>query len=98
MVRARAQSAKSPRRRRGVRLRPDEERTDAAQKRACSSPEATLKQTTPADGQVEVRTYWGRDQAEASAQFQIDAIELAANGYRPTSQVWTGRRRLSASS
>ena len=46
--------------------------------------------TTPADGHPEVRTYWGRSQAEASALFQTDASELAANGYRPTSQVWTG--------
>jgi hypothetical protein len=37
---------------------------------------------------AEVRTYWGRSQAEASAHFQADVIELAANGYRPTAQVW----------
>lgn len=49
-----------------------------------------MAQSTPADGQVEVRTYWGRNQAEASALFQTDVKELAANGYRPTSQVWTG--------
>ena len=49
-----------------------------------------MNQPTAADGQSEVRTYWGRNQAEATALFQVDALELAAIGYRPTSQVWTG--------
>jgi hypothetical protein len=51
---------------------------------------STTNQTTPVDRHTEVRTYWGRNLAEATALFQTDADELAANGYRPTSQVWTG--------
>ena len=45
-------------------------------------------QPTAAGEHSEVRTYWGRNEAEATAAFQSDALELAASGYRPTSQVW----------
>lgn len=39
---------------------------------------------------VQVRTYRGKDQARANAEFQTDANVLGAQGYRPTNQSWVG--------
>lgn len=43
---------------------------------------------------VQVRTYQGRDQAEANAIFQEDANQLATAGYRPTAQTWSYPSRI----
>jgi hypothetical protein len=37
---------------------------------------------------VVIRTYKGRNNAEAIAAYQADAAEMAAQGYYPTSQSW----------
>lgn len=37
---------------------------------------------------VEVRTYKGKDEAEANRLFHEEAGRLGAVGYRPTRQVW----------
>jgi hypothetical protein len=37
---------------------------------------------------VQVRTYQGKDQANANVLFQQDANVLGVDGYRPTNQTW----------
>jgi hypothetical protein len=35
-----------------------------------------------------IRTYYGRNQADAMAAYQADSVEMVAQGYFPTSQSW----------
>lgn len=42
------------------------------------------------DQPVQVRTYRAKDHAKANELFQADANVLGGQGYRPTSQQWTG--------
>lgn len=46
----------------------------------------------PPEGEVVIRNYPGRTQADASTLFAKDARQLASYGYRPVSQSWADGR------
>ena len=46
------------------------------------------------DRPIEVRIYRGHDQDKANDRFMADDNQLAASGYKPTMQTWTGPNRV----